>query len=160
AIAPFELAPLARGDGFDGRVGDAELVDDVAAQHAYAAARDRAHRQLGMTGDAEFPDDEHVERRVERPRHFGADRDAAARQREHDDVGSTFVLPELVSQLTSRVDAITEAHGEAAAFRSLHPANRPRMGPPQGVWDEASSGSRRGTGADAGNRCRAVAGGR
>jgi hypothetical protein len=61
-------------------------VDDLLIDHPYAAGRHGPHRQLLMTGHAKLAHHEDIERRTERRRDFGGDRDAAAGQRQYYDI--------------------------------------------------------------------------
>src|SRR5439155_17664345 len=70
-----------------------------------------AHPELLVTRHAELADDEDVEGGAERARHLVADGDTAARQGEHDDVGTVAVASELGREQTARVGAIMEARG-------------------------------------------------
>ena len=81
--------------------GNAERVDDLVVHQANAAARDRAHRELLVSGHAELADDEHVERHAERPRHLARDGHTAARQGQHDHVVAIAVAGQ-TSQPTAR----------------------------------------------------------
>ena len=110
AVAAFQLEPLADRDLFDGGPWNAELGDEVFAQHAHAAARDGAHRQFRMTRNAELADEKHVERRMQSFRDLESDRHPTPRQREHDDVMAIRVLRQRVGELPSRFDPIFETH--------------------------------------------------
>ena len=70
----------------------------VVVEDAHAAGGDRAHGQLLVAGHAELAHEEHVERRVQRPGDLVADRHAAARQPEHDDVVAAGVVAQPLGQ--------------------------------------------------------------
>ena len=91
-VAPFQLETFAHGDLFDESVRNPQIPNQVAAQDLDAAGGDRPHRELRMTGPAEFPNEKDVERGFESPRDFVSDRDAASRKPEHDHVRAICVL--------------------------------------------------------------------
>src|SRR5581483_4015529 len=53
----LELRALADGHLFDLRVRDVQRLDQLAAEDLRAAGGNRAHRELGITWDAELADD-------------------------------------------------------------------------------------------------------
>ena len=85
-LAPFELETLSDRHLLDGRAWNAELVDEILAEHADPAACDGPHGELGMAWNAQLPDDEHIQWDAERARHLEPDGDPAARQRQHDHI--------------------------------------------------------------------------
>ena len=82
--SPLELPAFASLDRVELGCGDRERVDDFAIDDPHAGLADRAHRQLGLARDAELPDHDDIQRRVQRHRRRERHRDAAAGQREHD----------------------------------------------------------------------------
>ncbi len=80
ALTPLEFGQLGGGDGFDGVFPQTEVVDDLAVQHANAAAGNGAHREFFVAGDAEFADDKHVQREAQFAGHLMGDRHAATGQ--------------------------------------------------------------------------------
>ena len=72
-------------------------------EDADAAGGDGPHRELAMTGNAEFADEEDVELGAEGPSHLERDRHASPRKPEHDDIVAIRVALELPGQLSSRV---------------------------------------------------------
>ena len=65
----------------------ARHADDVLVSHddRIGAIDDGAHRELRLWRITDLPDENEVERRLERRGHFSRDRNAAARERQHDD---------------------------------------------------------------------------
>ena len=63
--------------------GDPAQAGQAPVDHLGAAFGDRAERQLGLVGQAELADHQHVERRVEHGRDLGGDRHAAAGEGDH-----------------------------------------------------------------------------
>jgi hypothetical protein len=61
-----------------------------------------------MPRQAELPDEEDVQRRVKRLSHFKRDRDAAARQRQYDNIRPAGILPKFRGQLRSSFTSIRE----------------------------------------------------
>src|SRR6266498_2901005 len=61
-----------------------------------------------MTWKPELPHEKYVERRIERARHFGRDRNTPSRQCEHNHVVAAFVLFETCCQLDTRLLAVRE----------------------------------------------------
>ncbi|GIU89668.1 MAG: hypothetical protein KatS3mg010_0767 [Acidimicrobiia bacterium] len=114
ALPPLHLGEL--------RVGHLRRTDDLLVHDAHPALADRAHPELGLEGHAELADDDHVERRTERGRDLVRDRDATARQAEHDDV----VAPE-------RLQALGEALPGVTPVGERHRSHLPAIGTQPGV---------------------------
>ena len=72
-------------------------------EDADSARGDRSHRQLALTGNAQFADDEDVELGPEGAGHLERDRHASPRQPEHHDIAAIDVAMEFPPQLGSRV---------------------------------------------------------
>ena len=108
ALATRELRCFLARDALDRGFGNAVPAHDVRIQHANAAGGDGAHRQLSMTRCPQLAHEEHVERSVKRRRDFKRDRDAAARQREHDDIVAAGVVLKTRGQHAARDAAIDE----------------------------------------------------
>jgi uncharacterized protein (DUF1697 family) len=89
--------------------GNVTHAAHVFVENAYAVFSDGSHREFGLTRYAEFANDDHVERCVERVRHFRGHRNTAARKAEHDDVVAGEVR-ELRSKLPAGVRAVCERH--------------------------------------------------
>jgi len=83
---PLELLTLALDHRLHRAGCDREPCDRVAVEHLRVLLGDRADRELGMTGQPDLADTEHVERRTQGLRHLRRDRDATAREAENDDV--------------------------------------------------------------------------
>ena len=138
-LAPLQLRLLPGGHRLDRLGRDAQRVDHVRVEHARAARGESAHGQLFVAGHPQFAHQEDVERRTERLRDLEADRDAAARQRQHDHVGATGVVLQPGRQLPARIGSIAKIHGVPGApqtacqagvagrsARRLSPARPPR----------------------------------
>src|SRR6185436_17825998 len=110
-VASVQLQPLADGHLFDDRVRNAKLPDDIMVEHLDAARSNRTHRELRVTGYAEFPHEEGVERRTKPTSHFVRHGHSASWQTEHHDVLATGVLHQLVGKPPSSVCAVTKTHG-------------------------------------------------
>src|SRR5206468_130802 len=67
-LAPFELETLTDRYLLDGRAWNAELVDEILAEHADLAACDGPHGELGMAWNAQLPHDEHIQGDAKRAR--------------------------------------------------------------------------------------------
>ncbi len=119
-VTTLELEPFPHRNGFDGSSRNPELIDDVFAEHSNAAARDCAHRELRMTGNAELADEEDVERRIQRSSYFERHRYSATGKCEHSDVVAIRVRLEAGRELASRVGSIGETH-----MRSLRVGDPP-----------------------------------
>jgi hypothetical protein len=117
-VTAIEFEPLASGHLVDRGPRDAEVGHDLAADDHDAAFGDRAHGQFGMARHAELADETDVERRRETRRHFGRDGHAAARQRQHDDIGSTGVLGQEAGQAASGIRSVLEALHDALLDQS------------------------------------------
>ena len=84
--APFDLGELLLADLVELSLAYARHADDVLVSHddRIGAIDDGAHGELGLSRIADLPDQDEVERRLQRRRHFSSDRNAAARKRQHD----------------------------------------------------------------------------
>jgi hypothetical protein len=58
---------------------ETEGADHRLVKHAHATAGDRAHGKFLLTWDAQLPDDEDIERKIQRAGHLIGDRNAPAR---------------------------------------------------------------------------------
>ena len=77
-------------------------------EDADAAGGDGPHRQLAMTGHAQFADEEDVELGPEGLGHLERDRHASPREPEHHDIVAIHVALELPGQLSSRVAPVQD----------------------------------------------------
>jgi hypothetical protein len=84
------------------------LHDELIVEHAHATGGDRPHRQLLIAGDAKLADDKDIERRSEPAGHLIGNRHAAARQRQHEHVGSIGIGCELFGEHLAGFAAITK----------------------------------------------------
>ena len=82
--------------------------DERFVEHADAATGDGAHRKLRMTRRTELAHDENVERRVQMTGDFVADGNAAARQCQDDEIGSSRVQVQVLREHRSRLTTIGE----------------------------------------------------
>ena len=78
-LTTLELDALPRDRVVHECLGHAGLVEEGLVEHAHSAARDGAHGELALPREAELPDDEHVERRIEPAGDLTTDDDAATR---------------------------------------------------------------------------------
>lgn len=85
-FATFDLESLASGDGVNGFLADSVGGHNVALEDDSAAAGDGAHGQLFVAWDAEFADNENVERQTQLAGDFKRYGNSAARQAEDDGV--------------------------------------------------------------------------
>ena len=112
AIAPLTPQPVRpvparrplRAPGRD-RPASVRLAHD-----AHAAGCDGAHGIFLLPRKAQLAHHQHVERRAERLRHFPGHRHAAARQRQHQDVGLPAPGSQRLGERTAGVASILEFH--------------------------------------------------
>ena len=86
ALTPaLDFGEFALTGGFELLFADAGQGNNVfiAHDHRLRPINDRAHRQLGLKRHADLADKDQVERSIKRPRDFGRDRHASARQSEN-----------------------------------------------------------------------------
>ena len=79
-----ELAHLALDGGVEQPLGHSDPPGDLGVQDGGAVLGDRADAELGVAGCAQLANRQDVQRRLERSRDLDGDRDASARQRDHD----------------------------------------------------------------------------
>src|SRR5205814_8667030 len=99
---------LPHRDGIDHVIRDAQRADDLLVEHAHAAGRHGAHRELLVAGDAQLAHEEYVERRTERTGDFIRDGHAAAREGEHQDLRTMGVGFDLLGEEPARFVAIAK----------------------------------------------------
>ncbi|WP_167229749.1 hypothetical protein [Massilia rubra] len=87
---------------------NAVRTDGGAVEHADTAAGDRAHGVFLMAGQAELAHEQDVERKAERPGDGEADRNAAARQSQHQRVGASGVAGQRQRQEFAGLRAVFE----------------------------------------------------
>ena len=109
-LATLELDALTRNHVVDERLGRTPACSRTGlVEHAHSAARDGAHGQLALAREAELPDDEDVERRVESLGDFTSDRDTATRQSQHEHVLAARVfLGEPFAELAAGLGTVAE----------------------------------------------------
>jgi hypothetical protein len=88
--------------------GDAKLFHDPMVKHAHAAGRDRAHRQLLVSGDAQLAHDKNVEGSAERAGDFICDGYAATRHCQHEQIPPIGVSRELCGELPAGLATIAK----------------------------------------------------
>ena len=86
AVAALELRGLAGLDVAETGGRDAERPDQIFVENFDAPRGDRSDGELFLSGSAELPYDEDVERRAEGPGNLEPDRHPAARQGEHEHI--------------------------------------------------------------------------
>src|SRR5262249_9602687 len=86
-VPALELPELAGDLLPEGVAVDSELAGDLVVDDEGATGRDRADGELGLARSADLADDEDIQRSPQDAGDLGRDRDAAARQAEHEDVG-------------------------------------------------------------------------
>jgi hypothetical protein len=89
ALAAQHLVELAPRDLFDRCLLYSHLLDHLAVEHDTAPAGDSSHRQLFVAGYAELTYDEYVQWGAERSCYLERDRNAAARERQHERIASS-----------------------------------------------------------------------
>src|SRR5262249_44935261 len=75
-----------------------------------SAVADRAERQFGLPRNADLAHENDIERRIERPGDLEPDRDAAARQGQHDRA-PVFKMRQSARKLAAGIGAVGELHG-------------------------------------------------
>ena len=73
------------------------MTSSVAYDVGMAAIHHRAHRKLGLKGDADLAHEEEIERCVERLGNLRRNHDATSRQRENDRVVARVTAPGMIS---------------------------------------------------------------
>jgi hypothetical protein len=107
-FAPFELFSLLSDNRVKVVLAHSRKANGLPIEH-HEAGRDCTHRKFAVLGNAEFADDEDVERRLERPRYLIPDGNSAARQPQHDDILPPGVAGKLAGQHAAGVGTICEA---------------------------------------------------
>ena len=107
--ASLELALLGRYDRSNLRLGDPQLPHHGFVEHQRTASRDRSHRELLVPQHAELPNNEHVQWQIQLSRYFIRDRDATARQREHDHVRTARILGQRCRQSSPCIGSVRKA---------------------------------------------------
>jgi hypothetical protein len=83
-------------------------------EHAHASGGNGAQGQLFMTRHAHLTNDEDVKRRSQIVGDFKANRNAAARQGEHQNIRIALIMGKLHRQLPAGVVAVAERQGHQA----------------------------------------------
>ena len=108
-LAPRHLLQLAPHDRVDLIFPNDQTVHDFIVQNAETAARDRAHRQLFVTGNTQLSHHKNIEGRAKRSGHFQSDGHPAARQRQHKNIATIGVRRQLLRELAAGIGAIAKA---------------------------------------------------
>ncbi len=85
-LAPLQFREFLACNCVDMIRSNAVPADRSVIQNANAAGRDRSNREFGLSGHAQFADDEDIQWSVERLGDFERDRHAASWERQHDHV--------------------------------------------------------------------------
>ena len=96
-VSAFQLQTFAHRHLLHQRVWNAEVSNQVFAEHFDAAFGNSTHRELRMTRHAEFSNQDDVQRRLEQCRHFAGDRHAASWESEHNHIGTPPVSASCVA---------------------------------------------------------------
>ena len=100
------LVGLAMDDVLKRLVVEVQRSDQIFVNDARSVAGKRAHRQLRMAGNPQLADHVHVERKAEALCNFVPDRNSAARERQHEGIGSIGVDRERLGELRARIGAV------------------------------------------------------
>lgn len=82
-LAPCELPHFLRDHRIDSVTRHSQATDQIAVEHLDPARRERAHRHLALTGNADLSHDEYVKRCIEDASDFVSDGNTASGQRKH-----------------------------------------------------------------------------
>ncbi len=85
---------------------NADAVDQFPIQNPERSAGDGAHCQFRLRGYPQFADNHDVQRRAQSRRDLPADRNAAARQRQDDDVCRQIITQQFLREKTARFGSI------------------------------------------------------
>lgn len=105
-LATLDLGAFTSDDGVDGRLRNAIAANDIVVDNDLATAGDRPHGQFLLTRNAELTHNEDVEREMQLAGNFEGNRNAAARQSEHNDLAggeffTAFVADDLPENAAS-----------------------------------------------------------
>jgi hypothetical protein len=89
-------------------VRDPETMHELVVEHTHTAGRERAHRELLVSGDAQLAHDKNVEGSAKRACDFICDRYATTRQRQHKQVRAVGVSRELGGEHPASLAAIAK----------------------------------------------------
>jgi hypothetical protein len=112
--------------GLPSIVGDSQRREHVVVPHHDAPRRDRAHRQLLVTGHAELAHDVRVERQIERVSDRRGHGDTSPGQPENDGVDVSIRL-EHRGELYASVGAVAESPFHGASSVTYFPTGRQRI---------------------------------
>lgn len=134
-MTPIEAFPALQLFGFTGhdflddRVIDARQIEQLLIEYADSSGRDCPECQLGLKRRTQFTDDQDIEQRSDRYRHFESDRNTSTRQSEDDRIGQLnslyFRYEGTPGISTVRVDPVVHCRHEYATEVRL-PALRRR----------------------------------
>ena len=97
-LAACEFLSLADRNSIDQMVWNAKTIHQLIVEHAHAACRDGAHRQLLGAGNAQLAHDKDIQGCAERAGYFIRDGHTATRQRQYDHIRPIGVGGELCCQ--------------------------------------------------------------
>jgi flavin-binding protein dodecin len=109
AGSAFQLGPLARLHRGELARGDASEVDYLVVDDPYPALANRSHAQLGLERHTELANHDHIERCLKRCGDLKGNRDASARQADHDHWLTPQML-QLSRKTPTGVGTISEHH--------------------------------------------------
>jgi hypothetical protein len=118
SFAPLQFRLFCDSHSLNVRIAHAGDADEIAVEHANTAGGNRANGKLFLPRQSELSYDEHVKRDPERRSDLKADRYAATRQRQNDDVGAVCIGAELVGKSAARVASIAKwsAHKSSQVY--------------------------------------------
>ena len=110
ALATLELGLFTRRRGPDQGHRHAQGLDDLWVQDKNPARGDGAHGKLLVAGQAQLADDQDVERCVKCSGHLERNRNPAAREPQHEDIGAAAVLEQVVGEPPTGLPAVAKQH--------------------------------------------------
>ena len=130
-FAAVDLKAFACDHRIDRILRNAVSADHIVLEHDNASTGDGTHGQFFLAGNAEFTDDEDIERQMEFASHFKGDRNPTARQSEDDwfaggELGRAFIAYDL-SQSTTGMAAILKDDNHARHFSGMIVRQQGRM---------------------------------
>ena len=120
APAPFDLGEFALANGVKLPFGDASHGDHVLVAHDQRSSsiRHGAHREFRLERNPYLADKDQIQRSIHRHRDGSRDRNAPARQGQHDDV-FTLVFDEFRGETVASFQSIIKGHGRIPFWLSL-----------------------------------------
>src|SRR5438105_2921886 len=109
-FASAEFLFFADRNAIDFGLWDVQFLNDRVADHANSTTCNSTHREFFMTWNAQFPDNEDVQRRIQGGGDLVSDRHAAARQSQNQNIRLIFVSLECSGEPLSSLRPITKSH--------------------------------------------------